>query len=438
MQRNFFNNSTKFILLLPVFSLIISCATTNMAPIHDLGRDFELAEDEHKIWEDSEKLETMIFEKGMLYNDPELTAYVNGVGQKLIPEGVEDADVKFNFLIIRDSSLNAFAFPNGGIYIHTGLLAQLENEAQLAFILAHEMTHVTERHQVAFVRSLKNKTMVYSVVDILGTAAMGVFGVYGSSYAGLFGLGTDLFYASTVTGFGRNKERSADEGAMELMYSAGYQVGEAPKIFQILLEERKDPSKMEVFFYGSHPACAERLQTTETMLDMVYDSAQNDSSLIRNAEGFQKQTCLLLRKNAALDIKVGRYRHAIRGLEKFLERSPQDPLGHYYLGEVHRLILKHPDKLREEEEAKGEMVDKAKYVLTEEQKREELGLAKDYYGLAMAYDENLAEPHKGLGLLYLFLGDKEMAKEELEKYLELKPEAKDKRFIQSRIKKCDD
>jgi predicted Zn-dependent protease len=73
---------------------------------------------------------------------------------------------KFNAL--RDSSPNAFALPNGSIYINTGLLALLEDEAQLAGVLAHEVTHVSRRHTYAQNRSMRKKILA---INILSTIA---------------------------------------------------------------------------------------------------------------------------------------------------------------------------------------------------------------------------------------------------------------------------
>lgn len=86
-----------------------------------------------------------------LTNDIELQGYVNQVGNRLLPEHAlsgqqEGAEVSFRFYVINDPIPNAFAFPNGMIFIHTGILDIVENEAQLAAILGHEIAHVTHEH----------------------------------------------------------------------------------------------------------------------------------------------------------------------------------------------------------------------------------------------------------------------------------------------------
>jgi hypothetical protein len=78
--------------------------------------------------------------------DPELQGYVEKVGKSLVPGWVDPNVYRFNFSIIADPSLNAFALPDGTVVVHTGLLAALENEAQLATVLGHEIAHVTHRH----------------------------------------------------------------------------------------------------------------------------------------------------------------------------------------------------------------------------------------------------------------------------------------------------
>ena len=81
------------------------------------------------------------------YQDPALAAYVNEVGTRLARYG-ERPELPYEFKIVNDSSPNAFALPGGYIAISRGLLADLENEAQLAAVLGHEIGHVTARHSV--------------------------------------------------------------------------------------------------------------------------------------------------------------------------------------------------------------------------------------------------------------------------------------------------
>lgn len=116
-------------------------------------------------------------------------------------------------------------------------------------------------------------------------------------------------------------------------------------------------------------------------------------------------------------------------MKKAITSNPEDPIAHYYLGEAHRLIVKYPEKVKEEEAQKRTTQKQKKKEMTSEEKEEKLSMALKEYNLAISYDPQYAQPHKGLGLLYYEQGKKEVAKDEFEKYLTLDPMAKDKRQI---------
>ena len=108
-------------------------------------KSFIFEEDEKRLWNRSEEEERSIAKSGMLYQDRELEAYLNGVASKLQPPEAYER-IPFRILVLKNPYCNAFALPNGYIYVHTGILARMDNEAQLATLLAHEMTHATHRH----------------------------------------------------------------------------------------------------------------------------------------------------------------------------------------------------------------------------------------------------------------------------------------------------
>ena len=83
--------------------------------------------------------------EGRHYDDAELEAYVEKIGQRLVAHS-DKPDLKFTFTVLDAPGINAFATPGGFIYVNRGLLAYLNSEAELAGVLAHEIAHVTARH----------------------------------------------------------------------------------------------------------------------------------------------------------------------------------------------------------------------------------------------------------------------------------------------------
>ncbi len=123
--------------------------------------------------EQVELLDKKYDKDGMVYHDEALSAYLNQVGRAMIPAGVEPERVKWDFQVLKDPMPNAFALPNGTIYVHTGLLSLLENEDQLASVLAHEITHVTDRHGYLHYRDYRKKMAVANIVQYISSFAPG-------------------------------------------------------------------------------------------------------------------------------------------------------------------------------------------------------------------------------------------------------------------------
>src|SRR5688572_4782021 len=281
--------------------VLVACASRSIPPIGAGGQPFTPEADERALWAKAEQEEEALLKKARPYDDPLLEEYLAHVGDRLTPEDVRAAGgPAFKFGVIRDPSLNAFAMPNGRIYVHTGLLSRLDNEAQLATILGHEMTHVTHRHALSFQRDARNKQILYTVLAIgasIGVAAAAgsragsgdAIGaaVIGQTANAILGLGLQLAAMAAINGYGRDLERDADDGAMQSLVQAGYDPKEAPKVFELLRSESKERGSLETFFFGSHPRLTERIDTTREMVQTRYAEAAAASTRVRDTEDFQ-------------------------------------------------------------------------------------------------------------------------------------------------------
>ena len=173
--------------------LISGCATTRLPPV--TSKDYAVESDEKSIWTQSGEMEEAFRKSGLLYADSALEAYLNGVAGKLAPPEASGR-VAFRVRVVKNPHLNAFALANGAVFVHTGLLSRMENEAQLATLLAHEMTHSTHRHAVKSYRDVKNKS-VWLATTVAIAGDVGTL---------LGGLGT----LASVTGYSRELETEAD------------------------------------------------------------------------------------------------------------------------------------------------------------------------------------------------------------------------------------
>jgi predicted Zn-dependent protease len=388
-----------------LFFFLASCATTRIPPIGTEEERFQPTEEEKEIWEQSKEEERKIKESGKLYHDPLLANYLNQVGKKLIPAEVRKENINFCFLVIKDPALNAFAYPNGVIYIHTGLLSRMENEAQLATVFGHEMTHVIKRHTLRFIHSTKNRILIANILGVAAGVGLSSAGVGGQAQQGI-NLGLKLGVLASVNGYGREIEKEADNGGLKLLVDAGYDPKESPRLFKILLETHGDSTRIENFFFGNHPATKWRIENFKDLLATEYKEEAKKKGLIKNTEEFQKRTRVLVRDNAVMDIEVGRYNIARASIKKVLKIQPNDPKAHFYLGKILHKTAKNPEDLKN---------------------------AIKEYQLAIKYDPEYGDPYRELGTLYYQMNRKKMALEAFKKYLEVDPETEDKDQIKEYI-----
>ncbi|MEM7284442.1 MAG: M48 family metalloprotease, partial [Pseudomonadota bacterium] len=115
-----------------------------------------MKDDEAEVITNSEELEELFKRRGLVYQDPKVTEWVSRIGEMVAPDST-DPYINYRFFVLRDPTPNAFALPDGQIYIHTGMLARLHNEAQLACLLGHEVVHVAGHHGILVHRSNKKK-----------------------------------------------------------------------------------------------------------------------------------------------------------------------------------------------------------------------------------------------------------------------------------------
>jgi predicted Zn-dependent protease len=369
------------------------------------GKPFRLEPDERKLWTDAEKEEEKLAKTGKTYDDPLLEDYLASVAARLVPEEAQQAGAPApRMALFREPTLNAFAMPNGKVYIHTGLLSRIENEAQLSMILGHELTHVTNRHALMFNRDAQNKQIWltalkgnYVSAEVLRTTS-NIF----------LGLGLQLAFIAAVNGFGRELECEADREGMERMVQAGYDPREAPRVFALLKDDHGDGSRLENFFFGNHPRLDERIATTEELLKTKY-ATTDTTALVRNSDEFAMRTRTVVRENAALDIRAGRFGLAKSQLDRVLPLEPKDPTTHLYYGDLYRLQAQRAKMA----------ADKPALVAQ----------ALEAYERAAALDPTYPDPFRQMGFLYYQTKDTEKAKEAFRRYLALKPDATDARRI---------
>ena len=184
-------------------------------------------------------------------DNAELSGYVQRVGGRLAKSKRAKA-FPFTFELINDPSINAFALPGGPMFVHTGLLSALDNESQLAGVLAHEMSHVTLRHGTSQV----SKANFVQLGTMLATSGLG----NGGMWSKLSQLGVGLGSQSLLLRYSRDAEKDADLNGAQIMHEVGYDPSQMAKFFEKLQAEGGSGNGRLANFLSDHPTPGNRVK----------------------------------------------------------------------------------------------------------------------------------------------------------------------------------
>lgn len=423
------SGSLRAVLLL--LFLVPACASTNVAPLQQ-SSDFAQSEDEREILRQGEESVALLAAQGMFLEDPALQSYIDEIGKRITPAGLP-AELHVQFKVVREPTINAFAFPQGAVQLHMGLLVRLENEAQLALVMAHEVTHATHRHALRNYRNLANKTVAAKIAELALLPAAVAAG--GGGAANLVGLLLNMGYAASVTGYGREMEEQADREGLQLIAAAGYPVEEAARTFE-LLSEGEDPGGLDNFFYGSHPLNQERSRYTQERVASGDVRSQPGASA--RAEAYRGATEGIVYQNIRLRLRARHYAYAAEEAETAIRRRGKSALLHYALGEAHRLAAEDPDgAAREQALRKRRNPEPADFTEHQGRVGQELDAAEEQFRRALELDPSLPLPHRGLGLAAHQRGDRATARAELSTFLASSPGPQERRPVERILKELE-
>ena len=378
--------------------------------------------------------------KGLVFEDPEAAAYIEEVGKKVIPETPLE-NVNWRFRVLRDAQPNAFALPNGTIYVHSGLLAMLQNEAQLAGILGHEVTHVVNRHGYLENRSSRKKMATANIFGAVSGAA------FGNSLAGsVLGSLIPSLIVSTVYGYSRELEHEADVHGLRAMARNGYSPDQMGAAFELLKSGYEVQLNKEARgLYTDHPRLDERIKYVSEMAETLKIQGE---PVVRAAE-YSRQMERVMRHDVPLEILIGRERTAVGVATRLTEMNPESAENAYLLGEAYRSLGGRPFRPQPEEltdSAKGAtrkqlgkmtLLEYENALRTTPQGKTawaaNVKSAEAAYSRALTLEPNHARAIRGQASLYDEDGRATQALEGYRKYLELSPTAMDAYRIKKRI-----
>lgn len=251
--------------------------------------------------------------------DESVNRYVADIGQRM---GLltHRPQMPYSYRVLNANYVNAYTFPGGAMGVTRGILADLDDEAQLAALLGHELGHVNARH--AAQRQGQN-LVAQAALAGLNVAAQN------SDWGGLMSMGGQIGASALLAGYSREHEREADALGQEYLVKAGYPATGMVRLHQLLVsEEKAAPSLLQTMF-STHPMSRERMDAAQAAADSRY---RISNSLDARRERFMDSTASLRRirptidacKNGETAMATKQYAKTQAEFQSALAKTPRD------------------------------------------------------------------------------------------------------------------
>jgi predicted Zn-dependent protease len=210
-----------------------------------------------------------------IIQDAEVVRYINALGNKLASQA-DDRGLTWRFHVVNDRDINAFAVPGGYIYVNRGLIERAQNLSQLAGVLGHEISHVTERHSMEQMRDAERANLGVGVLCTVTSVCSN------QAAAAAIQLGGSAAFAK----FSRSDEAEADARGIEIVRRAGIHPQGIPDMFRILLQMRSSSPSSVNSWFASHPLEEDRIEATEAQIARI--PAAQLRGLTKDDQAFQR------------------------------------------------------------------------------------------------------------------------------------------------------
>ncbi|MDR2688774.1 MAG: M48 family metalloprotease [Azoarcus sp.] len=342
-------------LLTFLLCLALACPVPGIAPVRaaglpDLG---EVAADELSPLEERRIGEEIMreFRRDPAWlDDPLVEEYIDRLGRRLAAASTDPSRVS-GFFVIKDATLNAFAMPGGYIVVHTGLILAAESESELAGVLGHEVTHVTQRHIAQLVGKQSQSTMIM-LASLLVAMLAARSNSQLSEAAVMAGQAGAL---QSQLGYSRDFEREADRGGLQTLEAAGFDVRGMAGFFGRLQRAGRLYENNAPAYLRTHPLTTERIADMENRVagmryrqvpdsdDFRYTRTRLRVQALPAAEALRAFTewvdaspeDVSMRYGLALaQLRMGRLDEAGKGLDELRRRGANSPFIEMLAGEL--------------------------------------------------------------------------------------------------------
>lgn len=396
--------------LLSLSLLVVSAGcVTSIPPLTSADPQFGQSAAEKNLLTRADAFDRELERRGMLLEAPALVAYLRSVGEPLVPKEVI-ARVHFRFHILRSPVANAFALPNGSIYLTVGLLAHLDSEAELAQVMGHEIAHVVLRHGFKSYETNRSSIVAAHIAD-------------------MFLLGTSLAYlpyVASVANFSREQEEEADVAGLRSVAAQGYSPDQAIRVFE-RIQRVKSGADTRGSWYSSHPSNRER---AEILSERVRNGDIPARPAREGGRAFREYVASIVEEDIRLKLNARQYELALDAAMRSVTERPDGALNHFYMGEAYRSMGDDPKgAAREHSWIYGKPFNDKLVAEFEGRRNTFYQSAEDAYRRALERDSQLLVALRGLGLVNLGRGEYDAARERLGGYLARSEAINDREYI---------
>ena len=368
--------------------------------------EFKFTKIDLQLLDQINEVDRQVAKKGLVFENPDLQAYMDSVCNRLKADRPTPENVNFRCLVLRDPMQNAFAEPNGTVYVTTGLLSLLENEAELAGVLGHELTHTYNRHLYLENRSMRKKVLTMNILSIASAVpGVGAAVAVGSAI-------TDQILIASVYGYSRENEQEADNNGIAAIVAASYDPNAMARSFELLDQGSRYEFEPFDTFYHDHPNLTERRK-----LALDYAASHPVASPRPAPEKeYLTRVAPAICYNIEADINSRRARSAVRAAQRLVDAFPDVPKYQLLLGDSYRALGAKPKTLSDEEMTNhGKSEDRKNFFRRTEQEeqksllekpegqsalKENQAQAEKLYLSVVQRDPTYSDAYRDLGFLY--------------------------------------
>jgi tetratricopeptide (TPR) repeat protein len=295
------------------------------------GARFKFTKVDYNLLAEADAIDAEYEKRDLVLHDPGVQAYIDSIGNRVLGGRPVPEKVTWRFHVFRTPEVNAYSWPNGSVYMTTGLLALLENDAQLAAVLAHETAHIYERHSYLENRSVRKKAIASEIIAAASVWVPGGYALLAATAAA--DIGTRLMLES-VYGYSREVESQADRDGIAAMTVAGYNPHAAAVGFELLDQATNLEYIAHPTFYQDHPKLTERREKALAFAD-AHTPMGAQTGL---KEDYIRAVAPAIASSIDTDIENRRPRTAVATATRLADTFPGDPHYQLLLGDSYRTL----------------------------------------------------------------------------------------------------